>query len=76
MAVLKYKDDSGYFIEIMGLSGPRGERGEKGDKGDKGDTGDGVVNIVEDNTTERSYVLSSTGPDDNTLKYHPGVYID
>lgn len=43
MAVLKYKDENGKFVEIVGLVGPKGQ---KGDKGDKGDTASGIKEII------------------------------
>lgn len=43
MAVLKYKDENGKFVEIVGLVGPRGQKGEKGDKGD---TASGIKDII------------------------------
>lgn len=39
MAVLKYKDSNGQFVELTSLIGPQGPKGDKGDKGDKGNTG-------------------------------------
>lgn len=39
MAVLKYKDSNGQFVELTSLVGPQGPKGDKGDKGDKGNTG-------------------------------------
>ena len=60
MAVLKYKDSNGQFVELTSLAGPQGPQGPKGDKGDKGDSG-GIQDVYESATKGYISVKEANG---------------
>lgn len=71
MAVLKYKDSNGQFVEVVGIMGPQGPKGDKGNKGDKGDAGgiqdvkastnEGYITVVQANGTSKEIQVGTSG---------------